>query len=293
MENGWLIALPAIMAAGSAALSNCLNQYRFRQEYYQLSSKKLSKPLKIVFLTDLHEKVYGTDNEPLLRAIRRATPNLVLVGGDMMVARHGKRHYADWDTPALNLMTALAAEFPVIHSNGNHETCMMLPQFMDLYHGYMDALRSAGVTLLFNSTASFSDIVIYGFVPLEPDTEPGRAAFEAGRTLLPEKDSLSARLGPKTEDRFCLLLAHNPDYFEAYADWGADLVLAGHQHGGLIRLFRHGFFGPSRKFFLKRSGGRYTHNGSTMIVSRGLGSHTLPVRIFNPPELTVLELRPE
>lgn len=89
------------------------------------------------------------------------------------------------------------------------------------------------------------------------------------------------------------MIAHNPEYFPAYAEWGADLVLSGHVHGGLMRLpFLGGVIAPSMKLFPKYDGGVFEEHGSTMILSRGLGTHTLPIRIFNPGELVVIRLTP-
>ena len=78
-------------------------------------------------------------------------------------------------------------------------------------------------------------------------------------------------------------------YFDYYAKWGADLVLSGHVHGGLLRLpIIGGVISPQIKLFPKYTGGLYKLNKAVMIVSRGLGTHTIRFRFFNPPELVVV-----
>jgi uncharacterized protein len=93
---------------------------------------------------------------------------------------------------------------------------------------------------------------------------------------------------------FQILIAHNPVYFKEYQKWGADLSISGHVHGGTIRLFNKlAFISPSFHLFPKYHGGLYEDNGCKMLVSRGLGMHTIPIRIFNPGDLLVLHLEAE
>ena len=99
-------------------------------------------------------------------------------------------------------------------------------------------------------------------------------------------------LGEADEDYFNILLAHNPQYFKEYAGWGADLTLAGHIHGGLVRLpLLGGVVSPMVSFFPKYDGGTFFENGKEMILSRGLGTHTIPIRMFNPGELNIITIK--
>ena len=101
-------------------------------------------------------------------------------------------------------------------------------------------------------------------------------------------------VGKANRDRFQILLAHNPVYFEEYARWGADLVLSGHVHGGIVRLpFLGGVISPAFTLFPKYDGGKFERGDSTMLLGRGLGTHTLPVRMWNPGEIVLVTLLPE
>jgi predicted MPP superfamily phosphohydrolase len=99
---------------------------------------------------------------------------------------------------------------------------------------------------------------------------------------------------PKLDKSKCnLLIAHNPDYFEKYAQWGADLVLSGHVHGGIMKLpLVGGVIAPSYRIFPKYDGGIFRSGKTTMLLGRGMGSHTLPFRFFNPAELYAVTLKP-
>ena len=101
-------------------------------------------------------------------------------------------------------------------------------------------------------------------------------------------------LGEPCAEKYTVLLAHNPDFFPVYAEWGADLVLSGHVHGGMVRIPGwKGVVSPNIRFFPKYDGGKFEEGKSTMILSRGLGMHTIPVRLFNPGELIVIDFMKE
>ena len=107
-----------------------------------------------------------------------------------------------------------------------------------------------------------------------------------------KKEYLDELLPEQRTDCFQILLAHNPDYFPEYAAWGADLVLSGHLHGGVARLpLLGGVVSPRLHFFPRYDGGKFTHGNSVMIVSRGLGMHTIPFRFNNPGELVEITIR--
>lgn len=104
-------------------------------------------------------------------------------------------------------------------------------------------------------------------------------------------DQISQILGEADKENYRILLTHNPLYAETYARWGADLTLAGHVHGGMIRLPRvGGVLSPERTLFPKYAGGQYDVLGSTLIANRGLGNGNYGIRLFNQPEISVITL---
>ena len=103
--------------------------------------------------------------------------------------------------------------------------------------------------------------------------------------------AIEERIGMSDPDAFQVLLAHNPSYMDEYLDWGADLILSGHLHGGMVRLPGvGGVIGPDFVVFPKYSGEMQKVGDQTVIVSKGLGTHTIHIRLFNPAEIVVIEM---
>ena len=120
-------------------------------------------------------------------------------------------------------------------------------------------------------------------IPLECYTHLKRKAMPEG--------AIEERIGMSDPDAFQVLLAHNPSYMDEYLDWGADLILSGHLHGGMVRLPGvGGVIGPDFVVFPKYSGEMQKVGDQTVIVSKGLGTHTIHIRLFNPAEIVVIEM---
>ena len=279
-------------AAGSVCLASMvIDNHRFVTRRYSVISDKLSSPVRLVYLTDLHEKVYGNDNTPLIEAVKAAEPDLILVGGDLIVSgqaiRNGKR--GDWwYRHSISLMERLVDMAPVMMAEGNHELRLHRPELdcMELYDRLREAVSKAGVRWLSNESARFGELMISGLELPYP-------YYEKFRWRSPDPETIGYYLGGADKDAFVVLLAHNPAFFPAYAAWGADLTLSGHLHGGLMRLpLVGGVVSPSPALFPRYSNGQYRLGGREMVVSCGMGMHTLPIRIFNPAELSVIDLKP-
>jgi hypothetical protein len=242
--------------------------------------------MKIVFLSDLHNHQFGNHNERLVQAIREQEPDLILVGGDLVV---GKKEQPATDI-AYDLLRQLPGICPVICANGNHEYRLKLYTeiYGSRYEEYRSKLRELGITYLENQTVAVKkgEAVIY-ITGLEIE----RKYYHRGAKMPMKQSYLNQLLGPKEKGAVQILLAHNPLYFPEYAAWGADLVLSGHNHGGLIRLPKlGGAVSPQLRIFPKYDAGYYKKGSSQMIISRGLGIHTLPIRMNNLPELSVIRL---
>ena len=79
-----------------------------------------------------------------------------------------------------------------------------------------------------------------------------------------------------------------------YVEAKYDLIFSGHAHGGQWRIpFIGGIYSPSQGFFPKYTNGKYIKENSTLIVSRGLGNSSFPIRINNPIELVLVTLKKE
>ena len=105
-------------------------------------------------------------------------------------------------------------------------------------------------------------------------------------------DETLKNLLQEQKNELFIVLAHEPQYLQNYANAGADLVLTGHAHGGQIRLpFVGGIVAPDQGFLPEYTSGKYNSTDTEMIVSRGLGNSIIPVRLFNYPEVVCVELR--
>ena len=126
-------------------------------------------------------------------------------------------------------------------------------------------------------------------------SEIDEAYYKRLKTVEMPPDYLHSVLGQASDSMYTILLAHNPDYFPRYAAWGADLTLSGHVHGGVARVpfWGKGVISPSWHPFPRYDGGVFRENASVMVLSRGLGMHTIHIRLFNPAELWVIEFKRE
>ncbi|MGN0243531.1 MAG: metallophosphoesterase [Lachnospiraceae bacterium] len=259
---------------------------KLQTEFYHIHRQERSSNHKVsrfVFLTDLHNCVYGRDNEELVNRIMQQQPDAILCTGDMIVGLEGETLDV-----SIALFEKLSAFCPVYYANGNHETRLHCypERFGNEYEEYVGALTGCGVHMLNNETVLLPDMSI-ALTGLEMDA----CYYKRFRLLPMETDYLEQTLGQASEDFFQILLAHNPFYFPDYAKWGADLTLAGHVHGGIVRLpFLGGIISPQVSLFPKYSAGLYKRGEKQMIVSRGLGMHSIQLRVGNPPELSVIEI---
>lgn len=245
--------------------------------------------MTFVLLADMHNHIYGPHNELLLEAVEAQMPDAVLSAGDMLIG-HSEHSFV----PALELFQRLRKKkLPVFYGNGNHEYRMrMEPKcYGSMYQEYAKGLRDCGVILLENQSIPFEknglEMRIYGF---ELD---GRYYQKLHQEHFHTRE-LTKVLGTPSHEVYNILLAHNPVYFDNYAAWGADLTVSGHLHGGIIRIpGSGGVISPQAKLFPKYDAGHFRKDGKDLIVSRGLGTHTVNIRIFNPAELSVIHLSPE
>lgn len=259
---------------------------RFVTVKYKITSPRLRKSYRFVLLSDLHNKQFGKENEKLFAAIERLNPDGILMAGDMITAKTGQNM-----KPTLRFIRRLADKYPVFYGQGNHEYRLGLyPEtYGEMHSELQEGLRDCGLEPMKNCHVELPQygITIYG-------AEIERKYYQRFKTRLMDSEYLKKLLGDPDPGVFTILIAHNPEYFPEYEAWGADLVLSGHVHGGLMRLpFLGGVVSPAIRLFPKYDGGLFSGRTGKMILSRGLGTHTLPIRIFNPGELILVELEAE
>ncbi len=235
---------------------------------------------RIVLLSDLHCISFGKENSKLIKRVRDASPDMIIIAGDVI-----NRNSKDFKY-ARDLLEGLKSlDIPVYYSFGNHESRLENSYYgKGLYEEYK-SLCAKDVHLLINGSEELDkDCAVYG---LTLPNAQFRLKLKYG-LLKP----VEYYLGKPDKERYNILIAHDPSYIEDYLDWGAHLVLSGHLHGGMVRLpGLGGLISPRYTLFPKPDKGLYMHeNGKAHVISGGTGWHSIPIRFLNRPEVVVIDL---
>lgn len=282
---GWILFLVAIL------LILYYENKHLTVTSHDIISKKLPKDFhnsKIVLLTDLHNNSYGKNNSKLLKLVKEQKPDYILIAGDMIVGKEG------YDTNvSLNFLKELAKEYTIYYGNGNHEQRLGIYDSTKdtVYREYIDECNRMGIHLLRNEHCFIekgnSKIIIHGL-------EIHEDFYKKSKRPVMTKEYLNDLMGVPNKTEYHILIAHNPIYFKEYVTWGADLVVSGHVHGGMVRLpFLGGVISPQYQLFPKYDAGKFEMQDKYMVLSRGLGMHTIKIRFLNHPELVVINLKNE
>lgn len=256
-----ILLLPFLLYYGNNALD--ISTYTINQD--ELSG------LRIIHLSDLHNKTFGKNQEKLIKKIDSYKPDIIVFTGDQVDSRR-KGH-----ENALTLMQELSKTYPIYSINGNHDYCE---------DGYelKKEMDSLGVVTLENAY----DIYYYNNVPIQiKGVEDPIFYHKSSR----DKE-FKASIEILDDSVYNILLSHRPERFNDYVDAKYNLVLTGHTHGGQLRLpFIGGVIAPHQGMFPEYDSGVHKSNNTTMIVSRGLGNSLFPFRIFNNPEIVVIDFK--
>ena len=245
---------------------------------YTVASSRLPAAFdhyRMVVVSDFHNAEYGDHNRQLIRQIAAEQPDSIVFTGDLLDSRHPNLAIVE------DLLRELTAVAPCYYVTGNHEA-RLGSQFQELEQ----LLLAHSVVVLHDEavplTRNGDTIQLVGLD--DPDFTDRNASIQ--QSMLETK---LRNLNLTTDYR--ILLSHRPEYFDAYVAAEIDLALCGHAHGGQFRLpLVGGLVPPTQGFFPKYDAGVYTEQGTTMIVSRGVGNSILPVRFNNRPELVSVEL---
>ena len=238
---------------------------------YTYESEKLGADLdgyRIVQISDLHNAEFGKENKKLLETIRSCSPDIIVITGDLVDSNHTNVERA------VAFVKEAVKIAPVYYVTGNHEYWLDLSENEQMMQGIL----AAGAYDLDDAAVRI---------------EKGDSSFMlAGLDDQHLSDETLKNLLQEQKNELSIVLAHEPQYLQNYANAGADLVLTGHAHGGQIRLpFVGGIVAPDQGFLPEYTSGKYNRADTEMIVSRGLGNSIIPVRLFNYPEVMCVELR--
>ncbi|MBC8545210.1 metallophosphoesterase [Bianquea renquensis] len=254
---------------------------------YALTSQKLPAAfhgLRIVQLTDLHGRSFGEKQKTLLDYVSHLHPDIVVLTGDLIAEKYdGQERKAVQD-----LLQGLAQRYPVYAILGNHESRSRKK------NAVIADCEKAGIVLLRNKGAYlWRRGVCIGLAGME--TVNPSPADTALSTKIEEHAALQETLSRYQHEKkpaFQILLAHKPELLQTYAEYGVDLILAGHAHGGLMKIpFSGGkcVLAPGQGFFPRYTHGIYQEKNTLMVLGRGLGGPRIGIR----PEVVCIDLYAE
>ncbi len=246
---------------------------------YIVSSDKIAagETIRVVLIADLHNHIYSDNQSKIIALIQEQNPDIIALAGDI----------ADDQLPILGtelFLAGIQGLAPVYYVSGNHEF------WSDDIDNIKNTIRKYDVKILehnYEQVKVRNSNIIMGGVDDPEIVKYEKPGFDW------EGEMQSAFSDFQEFPQFKILLAHRPELIELYKGYDFDLVLSGHSHGGQVRIpfILNGLYAPNQGWFPQYAGGVYTHNSLTHIVSRGVSYNPRLPRIFNPPEVVLVQIK--
>lgn len=249
---------------------------------YRIKTQSFGRKIRFAVVADLHSREY-TKTDGIIDILKRENPDYILMPGDIFERLDGTS--VEHKTAGLDLLERSCKIAPVIYSIGNHENGGIaswntlkwlridsIPEYYD--QGELDRIRKTGAVLLNNEFAVIDGIAFGGLTSglINKERKPHLGWL----------DGFCACECPK------VLLCHHPEYYKKYlTDKSIDLIVSGHAHGGQWRIFGRGVFAPGQGIFPRYTSG--VHHGR-LVISKGLKPSRRIPRIFNRPEVVIVEI---
>ena len=262
------------------------SEYSLSSISYEIKADKIQKSIRLVQITDLHNSIFGDNNQNLLDLVAEQAPDLILITGDLLNSDE-----SETDT-ATNLISGLGSIAPVYVSLGNHEVEYQQNYGIDITQLYEDT----GAVVL---DRQYQDLEvngqkvrlggIYGYCLPEKYLETNEANPEECAFLSDFQNT----------DLYTILMCHMPVCWlinDGLDEWDVDCVLAGHVHGGQVILpLIGGVYAPDMGWFPGKLQGLYSSEdgSSTMVLSTGLGNTESVPRFNNIPEVVTVDILPK
>jgi uncharacterized protein len=236
------------------------------------------KNLKVVFISDIHQNAWDSQarTDKVIKTVNGLSPDLVLLGGDYAMDPESAIDFFE----TLPLIQARLGVFGVVGEYDRNDSTTDL-------RSLREAMLAAGVTPLVNEVTSLKVGQTNLYIAGLDDSDAGD----------PDVDGVAAKLNA---DDFVILLGHNPDLLtdavEAVDKNGKthwfDLALFGHTHGGQIALFGKPLLSVFRPTVSNRYlSGFFAENRADILISNGIGTTVVPMRLFAPAQIYLVRLR--
>ena len=304
--------LKRVCLAALLLLAACVLVWLTRRSYrdpvvteVSIESSKVTNPVRFVYIADLHENVFGENNQEFYDQLKELDPDFILIGGDII------NWTSENDEYAVEVIGELAGLSDVYFSIGNHEIEYLylrreirfngldrndssLTLMKTDENGFIRRIEKAGATVLqknwvdieINGTKLRIGGVYEGMFSLDPDN-PKDTMLQGMYAFLTDFQNT---------DSLKLFMTHRP-YSFLYGNgsslWDIDVVMCGHEHAGQVILpGLGGLFSRERGFFPKYTHGVFDFGETTLIVTSGVGSDAeLLPRFNNPPEIVLVTIK--
>lgn len=276
MQKKWkraiAVAAAATSALGVAALwpGIVVKQYTIETEQIQPGNR-----VKMVVVSDLHSAIFGKNQKNLIKKIEKEKPDLIVCAGDMVDDMEPQEGAWLFFSQAVDIA-------PTYYVSGNHEW----------WSGEMDEMkahaRQLGVHVLEEDWETLQ--LEAGTLVMGGVDDPVREAYDPGWSW---NEAVQQTMNEMSEQQGVhVLLSHRPERWQAYAGYGIDVVVSGHAHGGQVRIpfLLNGLFAPDQGWIPSRAGGLYEDMDYAHVVCRGTGHTWRLPRVWNPPEMDVVQL---
>jgi len=251
--------------------------FRMQTVNYTAESDKIKRPVRIVFISDLHNCFYGRNQSKLMGAVEKADPDIVLFDGDVLDMWGGTRY-------ATEIMEKVSKKYKCAYTPGNHEEER---EFREKFYSQVSGM---GIPVLMGDKCTFDvngqKINIFGTVD-DLAQVPHQSEYPT---------QLESCIAQAEQNEYNILLAHQPEQINSFIEGNFDLILSGHAHGGQWRLpfvLEQGLYAPNQGIFPKYTNGKYTYGNKTHIISKGLAKPLRMIfipRIYNRPEFSVIDI---
>lgn len=274
---------------------------------FNVKNYKNSSKTSIIFISDFHNKKFKNNYEDLVDSLISLNPEYIVLGGDFVdfSTFQSKKNDVKYKR-TLVFINKLCEKFckksvsknynlkGIFFGFGNHELRLKTrtdsSYLSDIYNQFINTLKDNNIKLLDDVTYDLNDGM----------TISGLSLYDGYYSNLFEKNEMHAHIEHEIIDKyfknidsekFNIMAFHKPDYCEDFIDYGFDLVLSGHNHGGLINFPVIGpIFSPDLKLFPKYNSGQYTYKNKSVIISSGIGEHFIKLRVNNKPEICFINI---
>lgn len=251
---------------------------------YNIKNNKIPdefNDFKIVQISDVHSKMFGENNSILINEIKKINPDIVVMTGDIIDdSTENVVEYVKNFEPIFKL-------YPTYYSIGNHERKLGYKK----YKLYIDTLKENGVNVIINGSVECkrnNSTIVISALKFRENMQPKVLTEKRKNKYI---SYMKAKLSSIDKNNYNVLLTHDPENFLMYEKLKVDLIFSGHVHGGLIRLGKICLLSPRRKLFPKYGYGKHKINNTTLIVNSGMGNASIPIRMFNRPEIVLVTLK--